>query len=206
MDQEKIWDKLYSSKLKWHFEAIGEYDVKGKRVLELGVGTGKTLRKLIKGNPKSVTAIDISKEAVKIANREIKDDKVKIIVGDVREMEFEEGEFDVIICNYVLNNLLEGDRIRAVSEIKRVLAKEGEIYFEDFAVGDFRQKGNEKKEGKIVEKNTVVKENGLICHFFDEKQINGVFKGMNIDVKTKEFKPFRGMGEKRKIVNAIISS
>ena len=198
MDQSKIWDELYGSKLTWHYDTDFSGDVKGKRVLELGVGTGKTLRALIKKDPKEIIAVDFSAKAVN-ESKILESYNVKVIKADATKLPFED-KFDVIVCNYVLNNMLESERKKAVKEMKRLLAENGKIYFEDFAVGDLRQ-----ESGKKVEKNTFVKDNGLICHFFDEEEIKKLFKGFKIKIKTESFKPFRALKEKRVIMGAIIA-
>lgn len=196
-NQERIWDELYESKLTWHYDAEFSGDVKGKRVLELGVGTGKTLRALIKKDPKEIIAIDFSAKAV-TESKNLESYKVKVIRADATDLPFED-KFDVIVCNYVLNNMLEPERKKTVKEMKRLLAEDGKIYFEDFAVGDLRQ-----ESGKKVEKNTFVKDNKIICHFFDEADVRRLFKGFNVKIKTESFKPFRALGKMRQIIKAEI--
>ncbi len=198
MEQSLIWDELYELKLTWHYETDFSGDVEGKRVLELGVGTGKTLRALIRKSPKEIIAVDFSAKAVR-ESKPLESYKVKVLQADITSLPFEDKEFDVIVCNYVLNNMLEKDRKKAVKEMKRLLAKNGKIYFEDFAVGDLRQ-----EDGKKVEKNTFVKENRLICHFFDQEDIKKLFKGFKVKIKTESFKPFRAMGKMRELIKAEI--
>lgn len=200
-NQERIWDDLYELKLTWHYESQFDGNVKGKRVLEIGVGTGKTLRALINKDAAMIIAIDTSTRAVNEC-KTLENYKVKILKADVLDMPFKDGEFDVIVCNYILNNLVEKDRKKAVKEIKRVLAKSGKIYFEDFAIGDLRE-----EKGKKIEKNTFEKENGLICHFFADEEINDLFDKIgSVSIKTKTFKPFRAMNKERKIISAVVSS
>jgi ubiquinone/menaquinone biosynthesis C-methylase UbiE len=197
--QSEIWDKLYENKLTWHYKTEFDGDIKGKKVLELGVGTGKTIQSLIKQKPKEIVAIDNSKEAAKMMKKQFSD-KVKIVEMDVRNMSFENNSFDVIFCYYVLNNMLKKDREKAVKEMRRVLAKKGKVYFEDFAKGDLRS-----ENGKKIEKNTFEKENGLICHFFTDKEISDLFDKIgSVSMKTKTFKPFRAINKERMIIKAII--
>ncbi len=196
-NQERIWDELYESKLTWHYDSYFSGEIKGKRVLELGVGTGKTLRALIKKSPNEIIAVDFSDKAVN-ESKILESYKVKVIKADITSLPFED-KFEVIVCNYVLNNMLEKDRKLAVKEMRRLLAKNGRIYFEDFAIGDLRQ----EKE-KRIERNTFLKENGLICHFFDEKEIRKLFRGFDIKIKTESFKPFRTINAKRRIMKAEI--
>ena len=47
--QEYIWNELYKNRLSWKKETKGLPNIiKGKDVLELGAGNGKTLRAIIK--------------------------------------------------------------------------------------------------------------------------------------------------------------
>jgi len=196
--QSSIWDKIYASMLEWHYETKipDGIKLKGKRVLEIGVGTGKTLKALIGKRAKEIIAIDNSKEAIKRAKKI--NQKVKVMNADAKNMPFDDKSFDVIVCYYMLNNMLAEDRVEAVEEIIRVLSDKGVILFEDFAVGDLREKG------KLIENNTIQRKDGLICHFFTKEEVENMFEGLNIKLKTKEFKPFRVLKDKRKIISAVI--
>lgn len=199
-NQERIWDELYELKLTWHYETEFSGDVRGKKVLEIGVGTGKTLRALIKKEPAKIVAIDTSTRAVDEC-RVLESYKVQVLKEDVLEMPFKDKEFDVIVCNYILNNLVEKERKRAIKEIKRVLVKGGKVYFEDFALGDLRE-----EKGKRIEKNTFEKGNGLICHFFSDDEVRDLFRGFSkTEIKTKTFKPFRLSDRKRMTLIAEIT-
>ena len=199
-EQKRLWDLEYkNNENKWNRETRSIPAVlKGKKVLELGVGNGKTLRAILKLKPERVVAVDFSEEAIKICKDGF--DGVKFVNGDVKKLPFADSSFDIVVCYYILDNLLEKDRKKAVKEIYRVLNKEGKVLFEDFAVGDFRDMGRK------IEKNTREKKNGLICHFFDVPELKKLFGGFSrVDVKKKEFSPFsKSCGIKRKIVSGIV--
>jgi len=188
--QEKMWDKIYQDEGdKWNKESLSLPNVlRNKSVLELGVGNGKTLKAILRQKPKEVIAIDFSKGAIELCKRKF--DKIgcfKLIEGDVRDMPFEDDYFDYIICYYILNNLLEKDRKKAVVEIFRVLKKNGKVLFEDFAEGDFREKG------EVIEKNTRFKKNGLMCHFFSEIELKKLFNECSsFKAKIKVSRPIKG--------------
>jgi len=170
--QKDIWDEKYKGKGNWNRETLDLPKVlKGKSVLEIGVGNGKTLKSIIRMSPESVIAIDISSEAVKIA-RKLFPNGVEIMESDVLDMPFKENEFDIIVCYYILNNLLEKERKKAMNELFRVTKKGGKVLFEDLAVGDFRQ----ERKMERVEKNTIKKGDGLICHYFTINELNKLFK------------------------------
>ena len=204
-NQERIWDNEYSqNKNKWHKETKDLPIIfKDKKVLELGVGNGKTLKAILKQRPKSITTIDFSEEAINIAKSDILFKNVNFIKSDVRELHFKDNQFNVVVCYYILNNLLEEDRKKAVNEIHRVLKPKGELIFQDFAVGDFRQ----KEKNKAVEDNTIQNKSGIICHFFTNQELKELFKDFSkIKVKIKITSPITHKPKlKRKILSGIIS-
>ncbi len=68
----------------------------GKAVLDVACGTGVLIPDYLERNVKSVTAIDISPEMIKIAKEKFAQEKVEIICGDVETEEFEH-KFDCIV-------------------------------------------------------------------------------------------------------------
>lgn len=201
MKQSLIWDKIYE-KHEWRKETRTLPKLlKGKKILELGVGNGKTLIAIHRQNPEEIYAIDFSNRAIEICKEKFAHDDIKFEKMDVLDLKFEDNSFDAIVCYYVLNNLSKSERIKAVSEIYRVLKPEGIVLFEDFAVGDFRF----KKGGNLIGENTLIKANGLICHFFESNEIKALFKDFSkVKLEIKETKPLRGMDYTRMLINAII--
>ncbi|MEK6924888.1 MAG: class I SAM-dependent methyltransferase [Nanoarchaeota archaeon] len=196
--QRDTWDKLYGAGLEWKRASNGIFNVRNKSVLELGVGNGKTLKAIIEKHPKNAVAIDISEEAISKCKASIESKKVAYIAKDFLKYKTKD-KFDTIVCYYFLNNFKEKDRIKVVNRIKSLLKKDGIILFEDFAIGDYRQKGKE------IEINTIEKENGLICHFFDKNELKELFNEFDIEIQEKTFEPIRNSSDiKRHIINAII--
>jgi methyltransferase-like protein 6 len=174
----------------------------GKKVLELGVGNGKTLLSILKQKPKSVEAIDFSQEAIKICKNNSNFKSVNLTKGNVLHMPYESASFDVVVCYYILNNLIQKDRLKAVKEMKRVLKKQGLILFEDFALGDFRD-----KKGKLVEKGTYSKNNGRICHYFSLTELKSLFKDFNTkNIIKREFRIIKNQPNlTRKIISGTFT-
>ena len=195
--QRELWDYEYShNKNKWNKETIDLPRIlKNRRVLELGVGNGKTLRAILKQKPSEVTAVYFSEKVIRIVRDNFRE--IKFYNCDVRELPFSNQDFDVVVCYYVLNNLGENDRLKVVKEMYRVLKKNGIILFEDFAIGDYRQKGEE------IEKNTVEHKNGIICHFFTEDEAKKLFSKFLIrEIKISERLPIKkDKSIKRRIIS-----
>jgi ubiquinone/menaquinone biosynthesis C-methylase UbiE len=202
--QREIWDEIYKKGTRWNKQTKSLPEImKGKKVLELGVGNGKTLISILKQKPKSVVAIDFSREALKECEKEFsKSASASFIEADVTKMPFEDGSFDVIVCYYIMNNLDEKKMTKAANEIERVLKKKGVVLFEDFAVGDFRGEGRVKK----IDEQNFVSNDGIKYHYFTIEELKKLFSDMKeIKFEIIESRPLRNKPEiVRKIIRGKI--
>ncbi len=202
-DQKEIWNEIYRNSAKWNKETLNLPKImKDKIVLEIGVGNGKTLKSIVRQKPKKIVAIDISSEAIKISKK-LFPNGVEFIEEDINSIDFPRESFDIIVCYYVLNNLSEEDRKKAVEKMHYLLNPAGKILFEDFVVGDFRQ--NDK--GKFIAENTIEKKDGLNCHFFSIEELRSLFSEFSeSNIKMKTSTPITNKPElKRKIISGIIT-
>jgi ubiquinone/menaquinone biosynthesis C-methylase UbiE len=201
MRQNKIWDEEYS-KFEWRKETRTlPKMLQGKKVLELGVGNGKTLIAIHRQNPEEIYAVDFSEKAIEICKDKFQLDDIKFRVMDITLLDFPDDSFDAVVCYYVLNNLNENERRLAVKEIYRVLKDDGLVLFEDFSVGDFRF----KKGSNLIAENTIVKASGLTCHFFTDKEIKELFNDFSkVKLEVRETKPLRGKDYTRKLISAVV--
>jgi len=203
-NQEAIWNIEYrKNEQKWRRETINlPKFIKNKKVLEIGVGNGKTLRAILRQNPKNIVVMDFSSEALNRCKKIFHEKKISFVKANVANLPFENEEFDIIVCYYVLNNLLEKEREKAVKEINRVLKTKGKLLFEDFAVGDFRETN---KNQKTIEFHTIKNKKGIICHFFELGEIKKLFNGFSAKkLAQKTFNPIIHKPKlKRKIISGI---
>ena len=200
--QKQAWNKEYKLGKKWNKETLALPRIlKNKTVLEIGVGNGKTLQAIIRQKPKRVVALDISREAIDICKKSFPN-SINFIEGDITTIKFKE-KFDIVVCYYALNNLLEKARKKAISNVYNLTKEGGKILFEDFSVGDFRQ---EKEKAKIIEPNTLEKKNGIICHFFTKEELKDLFRQFTkVKLELKESHPIKNKPNlKRRIISGII--
>lgn len=204
--QENVWDRDYRHRGRlWSKNVIGFPEVlHGKSVLEAGAGSGKTLRTILEQGPSKVVAIDFSAEAIRICETAFEDSAVVSFgKADITALPFEDAAFDAVVTYYVLDNLLLHGREDAVGEVRRVLKPGGLVLFEDFAVGDFRERtGNVEK---MIEPHTPLKKNGLVCHYFYKEEVMALFKGFVLNnFLVREFNPIRGRNHMvRRIIRAM---
>jgi len=189
------WDLSYSRGGSWKLNMPRPLHLpKGSRVLEIGCGNGKTLSE-IKCEGCELYAIDSSKKAVELCNHLISSKGIKADVRecDARSLPFRKGFFDFVIVRHVLENLLEKDREKVVSEVHRVLKKEGCAIVRVFSRNDMRYgKGHE------VEPHSFLHGNRLLYHYFSEQELRELFSGFeekelladcwNVDYSDKCFK------------------
>jgi ubiquinone/menaquinone biosynthesis C-methylase UbiE len=161
---------------------IDLYDVKRKirKVLDAGCGNGRHVV-FFAEQGFDVYGIDISEEAIKIANAWLtkKGLKAYLEVGDVEKLPFKDDYFDLVISCEVLDHIPFPKAKRAMREIRRVCVPGGYIFITLRSTED-----SEFGRGKKVDHNTFVLqegyEKGIIQHYFDLHEVRELFEGFKI--------------------------
>lgn len=106
----------------------------GARWLDVGCGTGAlSLAILAQAAPESVVGLDPSEGYIAHARERVADQRVTYIVGDARNLPFDEGAFDVAVSGLALNFVSEP--ALAVEEMRRVTRPDAVVaaYVWDYA-------------------------------------------------------------------------
>ena len=114
-------------------EGIGE--IRGKRILDLGCGTG-FVAALLAANGADVDAIDVSESSLEVARWRVLvsglADSVRFHVMPGEKLAFPDGDFDAVCGAFVLHHL---DLSTAASELRRVLRPGGTGAFIETCAG-----------------------------------------------------------------------
>ncbi len=98
---------------------------KSMKVLEIGCGTGYFTKELVKTGA-GITAIDVSRDLINVAMRDVRADNVQFVIENAYALGFKDEAFDSIVGSSVLHHL---NVDRALSELYRVLRPGGTIFF-----------------------------------------------------------------------------
>jgi ubiquinone/menaquinone biosynthesis C-methylase UbiE len=102
--------------------------IKDARILDLGIGAGRTTKFLLQIS-RNYTGIDYVPKFVDQASERFPD--ADLLVGDARDLSrFSDNTFDFVLFSYNgLGCVSHEDRLKALSEIHRVLKKDGYFMF-----------------------------------------------------------------------------
>ncbi len=126
-----VYDTLRPTDASWWeaFALLVELgDLRGRRVLDVGCGTGRLAEALVEEARAKVWAIDSSDRMVSVARRTLPPD-VGVRLGDATRLPFRDAWFDRVTMSLVLHLL---DRPRALSEARRVVHDDGRIAISTF--------------------------------------------------------------------------
>jgi demethylmenaquinone methyltransferase / 2-methoxy-6-polyprenyl-1,4-benzoquinol methylase len=108
---------------------------KNPHILDVATGTGDLAIAAMKLNPLKISGIDISRKMLEIGNEKIRrkgfSEKIELIHGDSESIPFNNDMFDVVMVAFGVRNF--SDPLRGLSEMKRVLRREGMIIVLEFS-------------------------------------------------------------------------
>ena len=111
----------------------------GIRLLDVGCGPGSLTLDLARHAPNSqVVALERAESVLEEARRTLAPlgPSVSVVAGDVYELQYDAGTFDIVHAHQVLQHLT--DPVRALQEMKRVCKPDGVVAVRDSDYGAFR--------------------------------------------------------------------
>lgn len=113
--KEKYWDSFEKDQV---LPLLG--NVKEKKVLDIGAGTGRLAVRLANLGAE-VTALDISE--VMVDKLKAKSYKLKAILGEAENLPFDDNSFDIVIATFLIVHLKDLEKF--FDEVYRVLKPDG---------------------------------------------------------------------------------
>ena len=125
-------------RLLWMLKQAGVMPLAGKRILEVGSGTGGVLRELIKwgATPECVTGVDVLPEALEIA-RELLPSGVRLECRNAAELPFPDTTFDLVCQVTTFSSIFDAElKQKIAAEMRRVLKPTGAILWCDLRLNN----------------------------------------------------------------------
>lgn len=199
------WDRYYSTlkripkrlKIVAQFVVDATPDLKrhrAKRVLDLGCGAGRHCI-LLAGNGFEVVGLDVSKNALIMARNWVEKERlenVAFVCATMTHVPMRDGCLDAVVSVSVMHHALKKDIATSVSEVWRVLRKNG-CFIANLASVDDPRYGT----GRMLEKDTYLISEGYerkkfaeIHHFFTEDELSDLLSLFCLtDITSLEDKP-----------------
>jgi SAM-dependent methyltransferase len=117
-------------------DRYGFMPLAGKRILEVGCGTGKWLRDLIGwgADPENLFGVELL-QASAIRARRLSPQAVTVECANAAELRFDSGSFDLVLQATMFTSVLDGEMKQAIAaEMLRVLRPNGLILWYDMFV------------------------------------------------------------------------
>jgi SAM-dependent methyltransferase len=146
-----------------------------RTVLELGCGTGNDAARLA-GEGYSVTAIDLSGEAIGQARAKF-GAVARFMVADMtRPLPFPDAGFDAVMSNVAMHMFPDGVTRAVFAEVGRLARPSGAFAFHLNALED-RPLRARRLPARELEPDYVVEESGQTMHFFSEAYLRELLAG-----------------------------
>jgi ubiquinone/menaquinone biosynthesis C-methylase UbiE len=113
---------------KLALEVIGDCDLNGRRVLDIGCGRGGTIQ-LVHAHfrPSETVGLDLTREAIEFCRKRYSHPDTRFEVGDAEDLPFDDGSFDVVTNIESSHHYPHIDRF--YREVYRTLAQGGHFLY-----------------------------------------------------------------------------
>jgi SAM-dependent methyltransferase len=180
--------------IQLYLHAIDHFDLRARDVLEVGSGRGGGASYISRYlQPRSVTGMDFSQEAVDLCNRHRRAPGLAFVCGDAQSMPFPASSFDAVV-NIESSHCYES-MDTFLAEVCRVLRPGGRFFFADLrsmdGVNALREQFNAC--GLTVEKQTDITTNVLTALRLDNARKLGLIDALIPRVFHRPFRAFAGI-------------
>lgn len=132
-----LWSRLTESKAAKIVLDLAEIE-DGKVILEIACGTGIVFKQIVKKNPggKNI-GMDLSPDMLGKAKKRLKKvaGNFELKEGDVLDLNFQDGSFDLVINNYMIDLMPAETFDKIAQEFHRVLKPNGIVIISTFSFG-----------------------------------------------------------------------
>lgn len=177
-ENEVLSDEFYASEFQRHYSVSapdfwrrfgGQPDVRGRRVLDFGSGSGGMIHRLMEAGASSAVGVDLDFGASKYAKKRLAEewgDRVAIICEDIREVDFD--AVDVIVSQNTMEHVSPLDEV--LSAVVDKAAPGAELYF-GYAPLWYSPYGNHRcPKNKVPWQHLILGEKYVLDHMRDHKQ------------------------------------
>jgi ubiquinone/menaquinone biosynthesis C-methylase UbiE len=192
---ELAWKEGRWQELSPPLPAVSEFaeylkQVGSKTVLDLGCGAGRHAIFLARAGFQ-VTGLDVSETALaelhgRLAKAGLAN--VSLVKHEMSELPFIDGSFDALVSTNVLHHGRGSEIKRALSEVHRVIKRNGVAFVVTLSKKDFRY-----GHGKRLEPDTYLftegDEQGIVHHFFSEEELLSYFGQFDVLFLEEELIP-----------------
>jgi SAM-dependent methyltransferase len=180
--------------IQLYLHAIDHVDLRNRDVLEVGSGRGGGASYVSRYlQPRSMTGMDFSQEAVDLCNRHRRAPGLAFVCGDAQSMPFPDSSFDAVV-NIESSHCYES-MDTFLAEVCRVLRPGGRFFFADLrnmdGVNTLREQFNAC--GLTVEKQTDITTNVLTALRLDNARKLGLIDALIPRVFHRPFRAFAGI-------------
>src|SRR5215218_3247000 len=184
--------------IQLYLHAIGNCDLRGRDVLEVGSGRGGGASFISRYlQPRSITGMDFSPEAVELCSRHRLAPGLAFVCGDAQSMPFSASSFDAVV-NIESSHCYES-MDTFLSEVCRVLRPGGRFFFADLRSVDGVNTLQEHFNacGLTVEKETDITPNVLTALRLDNARKLELIDALIPRVFRRPFRVFAGIAGTR---------
>ncbi|MFW9965217.1 MAG: class I SAM-dependent methyltransferase [Candidatus Sifarchaeia archaeon] len=176
---------VYRSAVYWFLEFIWEKEristeSLGRRILDCGAGGRKPPLGLFAEYGFETIGIDLSETQIESAKEFCKehDLDVKLTVGDMRNIPFDDESFDLVYEFYSMVHLTKKDTLRAIQQMKRVAKNGGHLFFGFASCDTWPITGEERERNEfwLFEHG----EEEVVHSFFEDEEIDEYLEGLEV--------------------------